>query len=173
MTQVFPTHQSKSMPASGELQVSPLLLKFPFELKKQISSVMCLSNESLTDSAFKVKTTAPKKYCVRPNTGYVKAGQTIEVQVTMQAQKEWPADFDMCRDKFLVQSVAVKDTLQPINGEMVRVHCGILRCVSRRCVHRSLLLHGSSILQTKTTFSRQSSRLRTSQSRGQKHCMRA
>eukprot|EP00958_Prasinococcus_capsulatus_P027177 scaffold5297_cov374-Prasinococcus_capsulatus_cf.AAC.2 len=50
---------------------------------------MCLSNESLTDSAFKVKTTAPKKYCVRPNTGYVKAGQTIEVQGTPGSARNW------------------------------------------------------------------------------------
>ena len=50
------------------------------ELKKQISTTMHLANETGSAAAFKVKTTAPKKYCVRPNTGYVKAGETIDVQ---------------------------------------------------------------------------------------------
>jgi hypothetical protein len=38
-----------------------------------------------------VKTTAPKKYCVKPNTGLVAPGQTQTVHVIMQAQREWPA----------------------------------------------------------------------------------
>lgn len=54
--------------------------------------------------AFKVKTTAPKKYCVKPNTGCVAPGATQTVHVIMQAQREWPADMNACKDKFLVQS---------------------------------------------------------------------
>ena len=56
--------------------------------------------------AFKVKTTAPKKYCVKPNTGFVQAGATQVVHVIMQSQREWPADINGCKDKFLVQSCA-------------------------------------------------------------------
>ena len=51
-----------------------------------------------------MKTTAPKKYCVKPNTGFVGKGQTVNVHVIMQAQREWPADMMKCKDKFLVQS---------------------------------------------------------------------
>ena len=54
--------------------------------------------------AFKVKTTAPKKYCVKPNTGFVAPGATQTIHVIMQAQREWPADINQCKDKFLVQS---------------------------------------------------------------------
>jgi hypothetical protein len=45
-----------------------------------------------------VKTTAPKKYCVKPNTGFVRPGETQMIQVIMQAQREWPADIrrDLC-----------------------------------------------------------------------------
>ena len=60
--------------------------------------------------AFKVKTTAPKKYCVRPNIGIVAPGASIEVQVIMQSQKETPADLQQCKDKFLVQAVATGAT---------------------------------------------------------------
>ncbi|GMY39550.1 vesicle-associated protein 1-2, partial [Fagus crenata] len=51
-----------------------------------------------------VKTTNPKKYCVRPNTGIVSPRSSCDVIVTMQAQKEVPPDMQ-CKDKFLLQSV--------------------------------------------------------------------
>eukprot|EP00793_Prasinoderma_coloniale_P005581 PRCOL_00004054-RA len=87
------------------LEIKPETLKFPFELRKQIRCDLFLRNAGSTAVAFKVKTTAPKKYCVRPNIGIVAPGATVEVQVIMQSQKEQPADLAACRDKFLVQSV--------------------------------------------------------------------
>ncbi|MFS7996963.1 putative major sperm protein (MSP) [Helianthus anomalus] len=91
--------------STGELlNVEPVELKFPFELKKQISCSLQLSNKTENHVAFKVKTTNPKKYCVRPNTGVVLPRSTCDVIVTMQAQKEAPPDMQ-CRDKFLLQSV--------------------------------------------------------------------
>ncbi|KAK3211598.1 hypothetical protein Dsin_016304, partial [Dipteronia sinensis] len=52
----------------------------------------------------KLKTTNPKKYYVKPNTGVVLSRSTCDVIVTMQAQKE--ASLDMqCKDNFLLQSV--------------------------------------------------------------------
>lgn len=91
--------------SNGELlSVDPIELKFPFELKKQISCSIQLSNRTNEYIAFKVKTTSPKKYCVRPNTGIVSPRSTSDVTVTMQAQREAPPDMQ-CKDKFLVQSV--------------------------------------------------------------------
>merc|ERR1719217_354062 len=87
------------------LEIKPETLKFPFELRKQIRCDLFLRNAGSTAVAFKVKTTAPKKYCVRPNIGIVAPGATVEVHVIMQSQKEQPADLAACRDKFLVQSV--------------------------------------------------------------------
>ncbi|CAA0820377.1 Vesicle-associated protein 1-1 [Striga hermonthica] len=101
------------------LQIEPLELQFPFELKKQISCNMQLTNKSDSYVAFKVKTTNPKKYCVRPNTGVVVPHSTCDVMVTMQAQKEAPLDME-CRDKFLLQSVVVSPGLaaKDITAEM-------------------------------------------------------
>ncbi|KAK1381789.1 Vesicle-associated protein 1-2 [Heracleum sosnowskyi] len=91
--------------STGELlNIEPRELKFTFELRKQISSSLTLINKTDKDVAFKVKTTNPKKYCVRPNTGVVLPGSTCDVTVTMQAQKEAPPDMH-CKDKFLLQSV--------------------------------------------------------------------
>ncbi|XP_021898542.1 vesicle-associated protein 1-3 [Carica papaya] len=90
------------------LNIQPSELKFPFELRKQSSCSMQLSNKTDKYVAFKVKTTNPKKYCVRPNTGIVLPGTTCNVTVTMQAQKEAPPDMQ-CKDKFLLQSVVAPD----------------------------------------------------------------
>ncbi|KAH7307198.1 hypothetical protein KP509_22G049200 [Ceratopteris richardii] len=90
------------------LLIQPGELKFPFELRRQISCSVQLINITNSYVAFKVKTTSPKKYCVRPNTGTVSPGATCNVTVTMQAQKEFPPDMQ-CKDKFLVQSVIVSD----------------------------------------------------------------
>jgi hypothetical protein len=89
--------------SNGPLRIYPLELKFRFEVRKQSPSSLQLCNPTDAPIAFKVKTTSPKKYCVRPNTGVVAPGQTQEVTVIMQAQKEAPPDLQNCKDKFLVQ----------------------------------------------------------------------
>ncbi|KAK1295564.1 Vesicle-associated protein 1-2 [Acorus calamus] len=92
------------MSTGALLDIEPQELKFPFELKKQISCSLRLSSKSDGYVAFKVKTTNPKKYCVRPNTGVVPPHSSCEVVVTMQAQREAPPDLQ-CKDKFLLQSI--------------------------------------------------------------------
>ncbi|KAL3615561.1 Vesicle-associated protein 1-2 [Castilleja foliolosa] len=112
--------------SNGELlQIDPIELQFSFELKKQISCSMILSNKSNNYVAFKVKTTNPKKYCVRPNTGVVMPHSSCDVTVTMQAQKEAPPDMQ-CRDKFLLQSVVVSPgiTAKDITPEMFNKESG-------------------------------------------------
>ncbi|SSD58743.1 related to Vesicle-associated membrane protein-associated protein SCS2 [Saccharomycodes ludwigii] len=52
--------------------------------------------------AFKVKTTAPKFYCVRPNAATVAPGEQIQVQVILLGLTEEPESDYKCRDKFLV-----------------------------------------------------------------------
>ncbi|OIT07513.1 vesicle-associated protein 1-3 [Nicotiana attenuata] len=91
--------------SSGDfINIYPTELKFPFELRKQSACSLQLSNKTDQYIAFKVKTTNPKKYCVRPNAGVVLPGSSCNVTVTMQAQKEAPPDMQ-CKDKFLIQSV--------------------------------------------------------------------
>ncbi|KAK2356214.1 Vesicle-associated protein 1-2 [Trifolium repens] len=109
----------------GLLSIEPLELTFPFELKKQISCSLQLSNKTESYVAFKVKTTNPKKYCVRPNTGIVMPRSTCDVMVTMQAQKEAPADMQ-CKDKFLLQSVKTNDGVSPkdISADMFNKEAG-------------------------------------------------
>ncbi|KAE9597448.1 hypothetical protein Lal_00029889 [Lupinus albus] len=112
--------------SNGELlSIEPLELKFPFELKKQISCSLQLSNKTDSYVAFKVKTTNPKKYCVRPNNGIVMPRSMCDVMVTMQAQREAPADMQ-CKDKFLLQSVKTYDGASPkdISADMFNKEAG-------------------------------------------------
>ena len=69
--------------ATGELlQLSPSTeLAFKFELKRNIPATLTLRNPTGARVAFKVKTTSPKKYCVRPSSGVVEPGATKDVQV--------------------------------------------------------------------------------------------
>nr|XP_029119958.1 vesicle-associated protein 1-3 isoform X2 [Elaeis guineensis] len=96
------------MSGIGLLKIKPSDLKFPFELKKPITCCMQLTNKTDRYVAFKVKTTNPKKYCVRPNMGIILPHMTCSVTVQMQAQNEAPPD-NQCRDKFLIQSVVAAD----------------------------------------------------------------
>ncbi|GJN12416.1 hypothetical protein PR202_ga30691 [Eleusine coracana subsp. coracana] len=101
------------------LEIQPSELSFPFEIMKQSSCSMQLTNKTDHYVAFKVKTTNPKQYCVRPNIGVVLPGSTCDVTVSMQAQKEAPPDMQ-CKDKFLVQSVAAESgaTTQDVTAAM-------------------------------------------------------
>lgn len=107
------------------LEVYPQELKFVFELKKQSSCSIQLISNSDQYVAFKVKTTSPKKYCVRPNAGIIKPYATCDFTVTMQAQHEAPPDMH-CKDKFLVQSTVVPfgTTEEEITSDMFAKNSG-------------------------------------------------
>ncbi|XP_056860754.1 vesicle-associated protein 2-2-like isoform X2 [Raphanus sativus] len=90
------------------LDIQPRTLKFVVDLKKQSTCVVQLTNTTNHFVAFKVKTTSPKKYCVRPNVGVVAPKSSCEFSVIMQAFKEPPPDM-VCKDKFLIQSTTVPE----------------------------------------------------------------
>lgn len=79
-----------------------------------VTSKIKLTNPSNDRICFKVKTTAPKRYCVRPNNGVVEPNSTTTVIVMLQ-----PFDFDSAADKnkhkFMIQTLvepANFDTLE-------------------------------------------------------------
>jgi hypothetical protein len=68
-----------------------------------VSAVMTLRNPSDRKVCFKIKTTAPKRYCVKPNSGVISAKETVQVAVSLQ-----PFDYDpqeKNRHKFMVQAM--------------------------------------------------------------------
>ncbi|XP_012583697.1 PREDICTED: vesicle-associated membrane protein-associated protein B/C [Condylura cristata] len=68
-----------------------------------VTTNLKLGNPTERNVCFKVKTTAPRRYCVRPNSGVIDAGASINVSVMLQ-----PFDYDpneKSKHKFMVQSM--------------------------------------------------------------------
>ncbi|KAI1188645.1 putative integral ER membrane protein Scs2 [Nemania serpens] len=89
------------------VEIYPQELGFHRPFTVEVLENLKIRNPSNQPVAFKVKTTAPKQYCVRPNSGRVEPNKEVEVQVILQAMKQEPAPGTKCRDKFLVQSVPI------------------------------------------------------------------
>ncbi|KAJ2699680.1 phosphatidylinositol-binding protein scs2 [Coemansia sp. IMI 209128] len=87
-------------------------LSFNKPFKAVTQDVLRLTNKNNSPVAFKVKTTAPKQYCVRPNAGRIEPGDSVEVQVVLQPMKEEPPVDFKCRDKFLVQSIQITPEME-------------------------------------------------------------
>lgn len=94
-------------------QEQVLILTPPHELKfrgpftEVVSSELKLKNPSSKRVLFKVKTTAPKRYCVRPNSGLIEPDSAVTVSVMLQ-----PFDFDQNeknKHKFMVQTMFAPD----------------------------------------------------------------
>ncbi|WWD06161.1 hypothetical protein V865_004246 [Kwoniella europaea PYCC6329] len=82
-------------------------LGFPRPLTSLVKRSLLIHNPNPHPVAFKVKTTAPKQYCVRPNSGRVESGESVEVQVLLQPLQQEPPPHAKCKDKFLVQSAYI------------------------------------------------------------------
>jgi ankyrin repeat protein len=74
-----------------------------------------LTSNSSSRLAFKMKTTSPKKYSVSPSSGIIEPNAVREVKIILQSQREPPASYPDCRDKFLVQCMKIKSFFQDID----------------------------------------------------------
>ncbi len=72
-----------------------------------VSSVMTLRNPTGRKICFKIKTTVPNRYCVKPNSGVISPKQLFQVQVSLQPFEYDPND--KIRHKFMVQSMFAPD----------------------------------------------------------------
>lgn len=68
------------------------------------SKILTLTNDSQVNVAFKVKTTAPKAYVVKPSYGTLRPRENQEVQIILQLQGQG-ADVSVSTHRFLVQAV--------------------------------------------------------------------
>jgi hypothetical protein len=76
-----------------------------------------ITNSHSEPVAFKIKTTAPKQYCVRPNSGRLAPGESCSVVVLLQAMKEDPPPDFICKDKFLIQAIKVDKELLELDPD--------------------------------------------------------
>ncbi|KUI72606.1 hypothetical protein VM1G_08544 [Cytospora mali] len=101
------------------VEIDPIELGFRRPFTVEVSQILKLRNPNKSPVAFKVKTTAPKQYCVRPNSGRIEPGHDVEVTVLLQAMKQDPPLDTKCRDKFLVQSVIISGDLEFSNVQTI------------------------------------------------------
>lgn len=84
-----------------------LRFRGPFT-ERTITSYIKLTNPSDHRVHFKIKTTAPRRYCVRPNCGTISPKEVAQIAVTLQ-----PFDFDekaeKNKHKFMVQALVAQD----------------------------------------------------------------
>ena len=91
-------HATFDMASHDGVEITPSDLKFRFQLNKQLLGNININNTTDKRVAFKIKTTAPKKYVVRPSSGVTDLKSSASVQVIMQAQKDYPLDFQASHD---------------------------------------------------------------------------
>jgi DNA-directed RNA polymerase I, II, and III subunit RPABC2 len=82
--------------------VSPEEIVFPNVLNQEAVFILKVSNVSSSPVAFKVKTTAPKNYLVKPSAGAIPANGSIDIRITLNKQTTDPSANN---DRFLVQAV--------------------------------------------------------------------
>ncbi|KAL3998842.1 MSP (Major sperm protein) domain family protein [Acanthocheilonema viteae] len=81
-----------------------LVFKGPFN--DVVTCQMRLTNPTERRVCFKVKTTAPKQYCVRPNSGVLNPGEICNVAVMLQPfDPSSDVEVEHTKHKFMVQSV--------------------------------------------------------------------
>jgi len=85
----------------------PNELGFQGPFTSAVSSYMKLKNPSDRKVCFKIKTTAPKKYCVKPNSGVIDPKTEVQIAVSLQPFEYDPAEKN--KHKFMVQSMFPPD----------------------------------------------------------------
>lgn len=78
-------------------------LRFRGSFTAVVTANLKLTNPTEKKVCFKVKTTAPKRYCVRPNSGFVEPNGVVEVAVMLQPFEYDPKE--KSKHKFMVQTM--------------------------------------------------------------------
>ena len=98
----------------GGLVLDPsneLRFKGPFDDYVTVS--LTIRNPTEKRVAFKIKTTAPKRYCVKPNSGVLDPEQTMKVNVLLQPFNYDPNEKN--KHKFMVQYLYLNDEEMQLN----------------------------------------------------------
>ncbi|XP_042021565.1 vesicle-associated protein 1-2-like [Salvia splendens] len=93
------------MSSEALLNYDPPELSFQFDQNRQLSSSVRLLNETDDYVAFKLKSTNPRYYVVRPRIGILLPQSTCEIKVTMRTLRESQHSL-RSKDKFMIESAA-------------------------------------------------------------------
>lgn len=110
----------------------PTELKFRGPFTTVVTTHLKLRNPTARKVCFKVKSTSPRRYCVRPNSGVVEPGCTVTVAAMLQ-----PFSYDPSREakhKFMVQTVFAPPDTSNLQAVWKKADPGELMDSKLRCV---------------------------------------
>jgi len=112
----------------------PNELTFQGPFVEVVTSILSLTNTTDSKVCFKVKTTAPRRYCVRPNSGVIEPKETMEVQIMLQPFSYDPNEKN--NHKFMVQSTVLEEEMAGLAAEEIwkKVSSGNIVDKKLRCV---------------------------------------
>jgi hypothetical protein len=96
------TSSGRHISRMSYVTVTPEEITFPNVLNQEAVFMLKLKNTSSSAVAFKVKTTAPKNYLVKPSAGVIAANSDADIKITLNKQTSDPSANN---DRFLVQAV--------------------------------------------------------------------
>jgi len=97
------------------LKVTPAkVIEFSPVLFASQTAHITLENVTGSSVAFKIKTTAPKNYLVRPSTGMLEPHGTVKVQIILQPLKSEP---ESSVDRFSIQATQLEGDLQALEKD--------------------------------------------------------
>ena len=139
------------------LQLTPsseIVFEGPFD--QVVTSYLELRNPSEQRVCFKVKTTAPRRYCVRPNSGIVQPNGKVKIAIMLQPIEQ-DSQSERSKHKFMVQSTIIQD--ESSNPDTVWQNAtpedimdSKLRCVFQAQPSSAATAESSTISSTTTTI---------------------
>lgn len=82
--------------------IEPDFLEYYKPLAETSTAFITIHNQTNEIKVFKIKTTAPKLYCVRPNAAIIQPGESMKISVIFLGLPQEPMEDYKCKDKFLV-----------------------------------------------------------------------
>lgn len=116
-------------------KISPSTLNFPPPYDKVIRVSLKFSNESNEILAYKVKTTAPQRYFVRPSSGFVQPHESVDISI-MRTSSGGESVVDT-KDRFQVlttqvtsdqSKIDIKDLWKMIGNDKSKIKTHLLVC---------------------------------------------
>jgi len=98
-------------PLPDLVDIKPKKIPIDLKLNEDIPITLELTNISSSLVAFKIKTTAPERYLVRPTQGYLTLQETKKCVIILSKMREFPSSENPknLRDKFLIQTVPIRE----------------------------------------------------------------
>lgn len=119
------------------LQLTPpseIVFNGPFD--RVVTSYLELNNPSVNTICFKVKTTAPRRYCVRPNSGTVAPSCKVRIAIMLQPMEDETPN-ERVRHKFMVQSTILLQDVKNLDSVWLKLSPDQIMDSKLRCVFES------------------------------------